>query len=181
MPQKTYRIVYTGIFAVILMICSWISIPSVIPFTLQTFGIFLTVFCLGGKQGTYTILIYLLLGCLGIPAFSNFGAGPGYLFGNTGGYMLGFLLIGLVSWIFETLFGKHQAVQIIAILIGTILCYLFGTFWFVHLSSASDRNSPWIAALTICVFPFILPDLFKLSFAYVLSKRIRPFLAIFTH
>ena len=81
MHHRTYRIVYTGIFAVLLAVCSWISIPTVIPFTLQTFAVFLTVLLLGGKQGTISIFIYLLLGAVGIPVFSNFGAGLGYLFG----------------------------------------------------------------------------------------------------
>ena len=52
MQHKTYHMVYSGIFAVLLAICSWISIPTVIPFTLQTFAVFLTVLLLGGKQGT---------------------------------------------------------------------------------------------------------------------------------
>lgn len=74
MRNHTYRLVYTGIFAVLLAICSWISIPTVIPFTLQTFGVFLTVLLLGGHQGSIAISIYLLLGAVGIPVFSNFGA-----------------------------------------------------------------------------------------------------------
>ena len=74
MYHKTYKIVYTGIFAVLLAICSWISIPTMIPFTLQTFGVFLTLLLLGGKQGTLAIFIYLLLGSIGIPVFSNFFA-----------------------------------------------------------------------------------------------------------
>ena len=59
MQNKTYHIVYTGIFAVLLAICSWLSVPTLIPFTLQTFGVFFTILMLGGKQGTISILIYL--------------------------------------------------------------------------------------------------------------------------
>ena len=122
MYNKTYTIVYTGIFAVLLAICSWISIPTVVPFTLQTFGIFLTLLLLGGKSGSITILIYLLLGAIGIPVFSNFGAGLGYLLGNTGGYALGFIFIGLTFWLFEKCFGKKLFVQMISLLIGLFLC-----------------------------------------------------------
>ena len=75
MQHKTYKMVYSGIFAVLLAVCSWLSVPTVIPFTLQTFGIFLTLLILGGRQGTITILIYLLLGLVGIPVFSNFARG----------------------------------------------------------------------------------------------------------
>ena len=70
--SKTYDIVYIGVFAVLIAICSWISIPTVVPFTLQTFAVFLTVSVLGGKRGSLTVLVYVLLGAIGIPVFANF-------------------------------------------------------------------------------------------------------------
>lgn len=174
MRNHTYNIVYPGIFAVLLAICSWISIPTIIPLTLQTFGIFFTVFTLGGKQGTIAILIYLMLGMIGIPVFSGFGAGIGYLLGNTGGYVLGFLLIGLIHWLFEKIWGRKPAIQICSILIGLILCYAFGTFWFMHISMNSESTYGLITTLGMCVVPFIIPDLCKLCFAYMLSRRLKP-------
>lgn len=176
MHHRTYRMVYTGIFAVLLAICSWISIPTVIPFTLQTFGVFLTVLLLGGKQGTIAILIYLLLGAVGIPVFSNFGAGLGYLLGNTGGYAIGFIFIGLTGWIFEKIFGRKTYLQLAAMLLGLILCYSFGTFWFMNISMNSANSYGLMTTLTMCVFPFIIPDICKLSLAYIISKRLRPLL-----
>ena len=173
MHNRTYHIVYTGIFAVLLAICSWISIPTVIPFTLQTFGVFFDVLLLGGKQGTLSILIYLLLGAVGIPVFSNFGAGLGYLLGNTGGYAIGFLFIGLMSWLFEKLFGQKRTLQMTAILLGLILCYAFGTFWFLNISMNSGTSYGLMTALTMCVFPFIIPDICKLILAYFISKRVK--------
>ncbi len=170
---KTQHIVYTGIFAVLLAICSWISIPTLIPFTLQTFGVFFTLFLLGGRQGTITIFIYLFLGAIGIPVFSNFGAGLGYLFGNTGGYAIGFLLIGLTTWLFEKLPGKKVHIQIIAMLLGLFLCYAFGTLWFMKISFGQTGTHGLLGVLTMCVFPFIIPDFCKLSLAYFISKRIK--------
>ena len=173
MYHKTYKIVYTGIFAVLLAICSWISIPTMIPFTLQTFGVFLTVLLLGGKQGTLAIFIYLLLGSIGIPVFSNFGAGLGYLLGNTGGFALGFLLIGLTMWAFEIAFGRKSLSLIISMILGLTLCYAFGTFWFMNISMASKGGGELMTILTMCVFPFVLPDICKLWIAYIVSKRLR--------
>ncbi len=178
MHHRTYHIVYAGIFAVLLAICSWISIPTVIPFTLQTFAVFLTMLLLGGKQGTIAVLIYLLLGAVGIPVFSNFGAGLGYLLGNTGGYVIGFILIGLSGWFFEKSFGRKNYVQLISMLLGLILCYAFGTFWFMNISMNAENSYGVMTTLTLCVFPFIIPDLCKLCLAYWISKRIRPFLKI---
>lgn len=178
MHNRTYHIVYTGIFAVLLAICSWISIPTVIPFTLQTFGVFLTVLLLGGKHGTLAIVIYLLLGAVGIPVFSGFGAGLGYLLGNTGGYAVGFLLIGLTGWLFEKLFGRKPFIQIFSMLFGLVICYIFGTLWFMKISMNARSSYGLVTVLTMCVFPFIIPDLCKLSLAYIISKRLRPLLKI---
>ena len=176
MRNNTYRLVYTGIFAVLLAICSWISIPTVIPFTLQTFGVFLTVLLLGGRQGSIAISIYLLLGAVGIPVFSNFGAGLGYLLGNTGGYAIGFLFIALTVWLFEKIFGRKPVSMLLAMILGLLLCYTFGTFWFMNISMKGVGVSGWISALAMCVFPFILPDLCKLILAYFISKRLKPML-----
>ena len=170
MRQKTYDLVYTGMFAVFLAICSWISIPTIVPFTLQTFGVFLSLLVLGGKRGTITISIYLLLGLIGIPVFSHFGAGPGYLLGNTGGYAIGFLLIGLCYWVFEKLFSNQMLFQILALLLGLVLCYLFGSLWFLLVSTSTDNLLEFKNILGICVFPFIFPDLLKFGLAFIISK-----------
>ena len=170
---KTHRIVYTGIFAVLLAICSWISIPTLIPFTLQTFGIFFTLFILGGRQGTITILIYLLLGCIGIPVFSNFGAGLGCLLGNSGGYAIGFVFIGLTCYLYEKLPVKNIYLQLMAMVVGLFLCYAFGTFWFMNISMSTTSSQGLLTVLTMCVFPFIIPDFCKLALAYFISKRIK--------
>lgn len=178
MQQKTYDIVYTGMFAVLLAICSWISIPTVIPFTLQTFGVFLTLFFLGGKRGTGVISLYLLLGAIGIPVFSQFGAGLGYLFGNTGGYAIGFLFVTLITWLGENLFGKKTIVYIVSMLFGLVSCYAFGTFWFFQISMASQNPLGIASVFSMCVLPFILPDFVKLFLAYILSRRLKPILQL---
>ena len=63
---KTYDLAYIAIFAVLIAICSWISIPMTVPFTLQTFGVFMAVGVLGGKRGSLAVLVYILLGAIGI-------------------------------------------------------------------------------------------------------------------
>lgn len=65
--SKTYDLVYIAVFAVVMAVCSWISIPAQVPFTLQTFGVFMAVGVLGGKRGTLAVLVYVLLGAVGVP------------------------------------------------------------------------------------------------------------------
>ena len=104
---KTIDMVYIALFSVLIGICSWISIPAAVPFTMQTFAIFLTVAVLGGKKGTASVLLYILMGLVGIPVFSGFKAGPGVLLGTTGGYIIGFIFTALLMWGMEKLLGKR--------------------------------------------------------------------------
>ena len=109
-PFRLVDLCYMGICAALIAICSWISIPAAVPFTLQTFAIFCVLGLLGGKRGTVAIVVYILLGAVGIPVFTGFNAGLGALLGTTGGYILGFIFIGLIYWLAERLFGSKRMV-----------------------------------------------------------------------
>ena len=82
---STVDLIYIAFGAALITICSWISIPTVVPFTLQTFAVFCVLSILGGKRGTLSILVYILLGTVGIPVFSGFKSGAAVLLGTTGG------------------------------------------------------------------------------------------------
>ena len=96
---------YNALFAVLLTVCAWISVPLPVPFTLQTFAIFAALGILGGRRGTWAVAVYLLLGAVGLPVFSGFRGGLGALLGTTGGYILGFLALALVYWLVTALLG----------------------------------------------------------------------------
>ena len=87
-----------ALFAALMAVCSWITIPYVVPFTMQTFGVFLALLLLGGKRGTICMAVYLLLGAVGLPVFSGFRGGVGALVGSTGGYLVGFIVSALLMW-----------------------------------------------------------------------------------
>jgi len=173
---RTIDLAYMAIFAVVLAICSWISIPMTIPFTMQTFGIFCALQVLGGKRGTMSILVYILLGAVGIPVFSGFTGGIGILLGTTGGYILGFLLMGLLKWLGERLFGTGTVATILLLIIGLAVCYGFGTVWFMTVYARTAGAIALKTALGWCVLPFILPDLAKLALSLLVSGRIKKLL-----
>ena len=175
--SKTYDIVYIAVFAVIMAICSWISIPAAVPFTLQTFGVFIAVGILGGKRGTLSVLVFILLGAVGIPVFANFSGGIGVLAGPTGGYIIGFLFSALVMWAMEKLPGKKSIMQIVSMVVGLVVCYAFGTAWFMVVYGKANGPVGLVTALGWCVFPFIIPDLIKIALAYVLSRKLRKYVA----
>ena len=163
--------VYIAVFAVLIAICSWISIPTTVPFTLQTFAVFLAVGVLGGKRGSLSVLIYILLGAVGIPVFAGFSGGFGILLGQTGGYIVGFLFSALLMWLMEALLGKKTWVLGLSMVLGLIVCYAIGTVWFMVVA----RNSGAVGLATVlgwCVIPFIIPDLIKIVLALALSKRL---------
>lgn len=169
--NKTLDMVYIALFAVIMTICSWICIPTAIPFTLQTFAVFLAVAVLGGKRGSMAVFLYLLMGAVGLPVFFGFTGGIGRLFDATGGYLLGFLLAALVMWGAEHLFGKNDLVLGISMVLGLLLCYTFGTSWYLFLYGKTTGMS-LAAVLSVCVIPFVIPDIVKISMALVFSKRL---------
>lgn len=92
---RTRDLVLIAIFAAMMAVCAWISVPVLaVPFTLQSFGVFMALLCLGGKRGTAAICVYVLLGAVGAPVFSGFNGGIGAIMGATGGYIIGFIFSG---------------------------------------------------------------------------------------
>lgn len=176
--NKTRDMVYIAFFAVLIAVGSWISIPLTVPFTLQTFAVFAALGILGGRRGTMAILLYILLGAVGIPVFSGFMGGIGVLLGNTGGYIAGFLLTGLIFWGMERVFGHSLKVQIASMILGLLSCYLFGTLWFL---AVYMRTSGVVGIMTVlgwCVFPFIIPDLVKMGIALTVARRVSAYAGI---
>ena len=157
-----------SLFAALLAICAWICIPvSDIGITLQTFGVFLALSLLGGKWGSVSVLLYLLLGAVGLPVFSGFRGGAGHLVGVTGGFLWGFLISGLVYWALEKT-GKLPAM-----IGGLLACYLCGCIWFCGYSGGGIGF-----ILLRCVVPYLIPDVLKLWLALSLSNRLQKVIKI---
>lgn len=171
--QKVINISYISVCVALMAICSWISIPTAVPFTLQTFAVFLTVGLIGGKRGTMAVLIYILLGAIGIPVFPGFVCGIHIILGYTGGYIIGFLFSGLIMWAMETLLGKKMWVLGLSMFLGLIACYAAGTIWFMVFYTRTEGAIALSTVLGWCVIPFILPDLIKIALALTLSKQLR--------
>lgn len=176
---RTVDLAYLGLFAALMAICAWISVPMpapLVPFTLQTFAIFAAVTTLGGRRGTYAVGVYLLLGLVGLPVFAGFRSGPGTLLGTTGGYILGFLVCAVVYWLVTAWLGEFLWAVFLGGTLGLAACYAFGTAWFLLLYIRTTGPMRLGAALGMCVVPYILPDLCKLALAVLVSRRVRPHL-----
>ncbi len=173
---SVYNLVVISLFSAIIAVCAWITVPGPVPFTLQTMGVFLAVGLLGGKRGTAAVLVYILLGAVGMPVFSGFTGGIGRLLGVTGGYIVGFVFSALVMWGMEALFKDAPWVLPVSMVLGLLVCYAFGTVWFMLLYIRSAGPITVAAALSKCVAPFLLPDSVKLVLAFALTARLKRFI-----
>ncbi|MBE6027953.1 MAG: biotin transporter BioY [Clostridiales bacterium] len=173
----TKDITMIAVCTAIMAICSWIFIPATVPFTMQTFGVFLCVGLLGGRRGTLAVSVYLLLGAVGLPVFSGFTGGIGHLFGATGGYIIGFLFSALVMWLIEHLHGRSMKTLVLSMIAGLITCYAFGTVWFMLVYAKDSGSVGLMTALGWCVFPYVIPDAVKIALATALTRRLRPLIS----
>lgn len=173
-------IAFAALGVALIAACSWISVPalvpSMVPFTLQTFAICLISALLGLRLGLWAVGSYLLLGAVGVPVFAGFKAGLGALLGATGGYLLGFFFTALIVGLAVDRLGRKLPVLILSMALGILLCYAFGTAWFVLVYT---RNSGAIGvgtALAWCVLPYLIPDGLKIALAAFLTGRLAPLL-----
>jgi len=167
--SSIYKIALIGVMTAITCILGPLSIPiGVVPISLTTFAVFLTVILLGWRMGTISYLVYLLVGMAGLPVFSGFSSGLGKLAGPTGGYLVGFIFLAIISGIFIEMFRGKIYMYVIGMLLGTVVLYVFGTAWLaIHL-----HLSFW-SALAIGVIPFIPGDIAKIAGAVIVGPIVK--------
>lgn len=176
-PKMTAKDLATCAMGIALIaVCSWISVPATVPFTLQTFAVCLVTALFGLRLGLWTVAGYILLGAIGAPVFAGFKGGFAALLGTTGGYIVGFLFTALVVGIAVDRFGRRLPVLIVSMVLGILLCYAFGTAWFVLVYTKNSGPIGIGTALAWCVIPYLIPDAIKIALASFLTKRLHPLL-----
>lgn len=165
-----------ALMTAIICILSPFSIPLVIspvPITLGVFAIYLTLMILGMKRGVISCLLYILLGLIGLPVFSGFSGGAGKLLGPTGGYIIGYLFLALIAGFFIDKFflcekPNRWYLCPLGMILGTAVCYLFGTAWLAY-----QLELGFSKALAMGVLPYIPADLVKLALALLVGIPLR--------
>jgi len=171
---RTRDMAFTALAAVIITVCSYITIPiGAVPFTLQTFAVFSVTAILGTRKSFFAILLYIIMGVLGLPVFSGMKGGIGVLFGTTGGYILGFLIVPLVYGLLTFVFNRKMITELAALALGDFIVFFLGTVWFIAVYTGTKGAVTIGQAAAWCVIPFIVPDLVKLVVAVVLAGRVR--------
>lgn len=178
--MKVRNMARCALFTALFCLCAWIGIPfGDMTVTLQTFALFLTLGLLGGRLGSLVCLVYLLLGCAGLPVFSGFRGGIGVLMGPNGGYIWGFLAASVVYWAITGALKSRSAIRWAAMGAALGVCYGVGTLWFALVWLRGTGALSLGLILGKCVAPYVLPDLLKLGLAMTLTRKleksIKPF------
>lgn len=173
--EKIKSLCVTALFAAVICIMAPFSltIQSLVPISLATFAVYLAGGMLEYKNAVTAVVVYILLGAVGLPVFSSFSGGIQKLFGVTGGYIIGYIpLVFIVSFMCGKIKGKW--VYPVSMVLGTVVLYLVGTAWFMV-----QTKSALVPALTSCVLPFLLGDALKIAGASVVSVLTRDRLSKF--
>lgn len=173
MKFSVKEIVLIGIFAALTAIMAQISIPlKPVPITFQIFAVFLSAFILGSKCATFSQIVYVLLGAIGLPVFSKFSGGTQIILGPTGGYIIAFPIVAFVVGKLVEKKAEPSKIYLISVaLLGLILCYSLGAAQLGFILKLSVQKS-----LSLGVLPFIPLDIVKLIIASVLGYEIRKIL-----
>ena len=156
--SKTYEMTVTALMTAVTCILAPLSIPiGPVPISFTNLAIYLSLYLLGWKRGTISYLVYLLIGLVGVPVFSGF----------TGGYIIGFIAMAIIAGLVIDKCHKRW-MQLLGMIVGTIVCYAFGTAWFCI---SADYTVG--AALAVCVIPFIPADLIKMVIAMIIGPEIK--------
>ncbi|HEX2925234.1 MAG TPA: biotin transporter BioY [Ruminiclostridium sp.] len=158
-----------GVIAAVICILGPLSIPiGVVPVSFTNLAIYFALYTLGMKKGTVSYIVYMLIGLVGIPVFSGFSGGPAKIIGPTGGYLIGFIFMAMIGGFFINKFIDKWYLCFAGMVLGTAVCYVFGTAWLAHQAHMSLG-----AAFSVGVIPFLPGDLVKILIAAFAGPQIR--------
>lgn len=171
-----------ALMSAVLCVISPFTIPvpaSPVPFSLALFAVYLAGILLGARRGAFSVLVYLLLGAVGLPVFSGFSGGAGVLLGPTGGYLMGYVLcaaaVGAITGRESAgkpsgKRGREVMRNVLAMICGTLLCYFFGTIWFLAVMNGTYTVAQ---AFFVCVMPYLIFDTIKVLAATAIALPIK--------
>lgn len=170
MNSKTFDITSIALMTAVTAVMAQIAIPmpAGVPMTLQTFAVTLAGVVLGSKNGGLSMVLYILMGAIGLPVFSGFRGGLAMLVGPTGGFLLSFPVMAFIIGLGIKYIKDKPLIFWSYLALGTIINYIIGTIVF-SLSTGSGLVPSFMA----CVFPFIPTAVIKLIVGGLMGIRLR--------
>ena len=152
-----------------LCICAMIFVPFAVPFTMQTFALALLLLLLGGKRTLLCVLLYLAVGAIGVPVFAGFMGGIGIFASFSGGFLVGFVaMAGIFACVEKQ--GRRAKIALACSFLGL---YAVACIWCALLCVIWGTPMKATAVFSLCVLPYLLPDLLKVCLAFVLAKQLK--------
>lgn len=174
--MKAHKIALTGILAAIICLLAPFSVPiGAIPISLATFAIYIAACTVNVKISVCAVIIYILLGAAGLPVFSAFRGGFHIIAGVTGGYTIGYIPCAVIIGLFVSRLENKKWIYPASMVLGTVICWIIGTLWYMI-----QTESSFASALAVCVVPFIIGDIIKISAASALGFTLRKRLSVFS-
>lgn len=173
-PHKNsiQTMIFVSLFATLMCVGAWLHFPSPVPATMQTFVVFTALGLMGSKKTFIMLLIYVLLGALGLPVFSGFTGGVGALTGPTAGFIWGFIIGVPVFYIFEKYYYDKKAI-IIGYILYILLHYIPGALWYCRFTLGGITLEGILLSALVTVAPFIVPDAIKLMLSLFTVRRLK--------
>ena len=165
--SQARNLVQAALLAAVTAVLSQIQLSiGPVPFNLAVLGAYLAGMLMTPGWAVISLTVYMAMGLVGVPVFAGMMAGPAALFGKTGGYVIGYIAIAGVTVAARRL--DKPVVTALGMAVGLLLCYGFGTAWFMVVTGTT-----LVQSLAWCVTPFILPDICKAACAYVLGRLLQ--------
>jgi len=169
------KTVLASLMASLTAVGAWISIPMFpVPLVLATVFVLLAGLLLGSRHGAASMLLYLLVGAVGLPVFAGFTGGLLHFVGPTGGYLVGYVAAAFVAGFLSERSPPGLLADSLAVLLGTAMLFLFGLAW-LHLNPTVPLG--WSQSFQAGLWPFLPGALFKGALAVTLARFARRVLA----
>ena len=174
-------IVFVALFAAISAISGFLAVPvpgTPVPIVLQNMMVVLSGMLLGPVLGTFSTLLFVVAGLLGLPILSGGTGGFAKLMSPTGGFIVGYVISSLVAGLIlgRPVYGKKVSIVkiIVAAFTGFVVMYIPGILHFMNIMDADLKES-----LMLCILPYLPGDLLKLILCVLLSVALRSSVASF--
>lgn len=169
MTMTTKQMTSIALMTAVICVLAPLSIPiGAVPVSFTNLALYFAIYIIGTKNSFISYTVYYLLGIIGLPVFSGFAGGFAKAAGPTGGCLIGFFFMIIISGIFIKKFKNSRIMQLIGMILGTIVVYILAVLWFVYV-----MDTTFMAAFLACVAPFIIGDLLKMVIAMIVGSKIR--------
>ncbi len=170
--QSLRKMVLASLMAALAAVGAYIYVPiGPVPVVLTTLFVLLAGLLLGSRWGAASVLLYLLVGAMGLPVFAGGRGGIAHFLGPTGGYLLGYAFASFITGFISEHTRGLLLPEVLSVVLGTLVIYAFGVPWLKAVSQI-----PWSKAWLVGALPFLPGDAMKGAVALGLARSVRPIL-----